>query len=179
MARGVNKVILLGHLGGDPEVRYTQGGDAVATISIATSESWTDKQTGEKKEATEWHRVVFFRKLSEIVGQYLAKGSKVYVEGSLRTRKYQDQQGQDRYITEIRGSEMQMLDSAQSGNGQANNQGGYQQPAQQPQQPQQQYGNGQKPQRNQRPPTNNSYAQAQNQPPQMQQPDFDDDIPFS
>lgn len=195
MVRGVNKVILLGHLGGDPEVRYTQGGDAVATISIATSETWTDKQTGEKREATEWHRVVFFRKLAEIVGQYLTKGSKVYVEGSLKTRKWQDQQGQDRYTTEIRADEMQMLDSKdntgnasgnfQNGNNQPNgqqmNRGGYQQQAQQPQiQQPQQYGNGQpQPQRNQRPPANNGYAQAQNQPQQMQQPDFDDDIPFN
>lgn len=177
MARGVNRVIILGNLGGDPDVRYLPNGDAVANITVATSESWTDKQTGEKREATEWHRVVFFRKLAEIVGQYLTKGSKVYIEGSLKTRKYQDNNGQDRYITEIRGSEMQMLDSAQSGNGQANNQGGYQQQAQQPQRQQpQQYGNvQQQPQRNQRPPANNGYAQAQNQPPVD---DFDSEIPF-
>jgi single-strand DNA-binding protein len=111
-SKGVNKAIILGNLGQDPEVRYTQSGDAVATISIATSESWKDKGTGEQQERTEWHRVVFFGKLAEIVGQYLKKGSKVYVEGQLRTRKWQDQSGNDRYTTEVNvgvGGTMQML----------------------------------------------------------------------
>ncbi|MDF1756823.1 MAG: single-stranded DNA-binding protein [Legionellaceae bacterium] len=110
MARGVNKVILIGHVGGDPEVRYMPNGNAVATISIATTEAWKDKQSGEKQERTEWHRVVCFNRLGEIVGEYVRKGSKIYIEGSLRTRKWQDQQGQDRYTTEIVGSDMQMLD---------------------------------------------------------------------
>jgi single-strand DNA-binding protein len=111
MARGINKVILVGNLGNDPEGRTSQTGTQMATLSIATSESWKDKQTGQQQERTEWHRVVFFNRLAEIATQYLKKGSKVYVEGSLRTRKWQDQQGNDRYTTEIIGSEMQMLDS--------------------------------------------------------------------
>ncbi len=115
MARGINKVILVGNLGGDPETRYMPSGGAVTNISIATSETWKDKQTGEPKERTEWHRVVFFNRLAEIVGEYLRKGSKVYVEGSLRTRKWQDQSGADRYTTEIVASEMQMLDSRGGG----------------------------------------------------------------
>lgn len=109
MARGVNKVILVGNLGKDPEMRYTAGGAAIANITIATSESWTDKQSGEKKEKTEWHRVVFFGRLAEIVGEYLRKGSQVYVEGRLQTNKWQDQSGNDRYTTEVIASEMQML----------------------------------------------------------------------
>jgi len=111
MARGVNKVILIGNLGRDPEVRYMPNGQAVANVTIATSESWKDKNTGEQQERTEWHRVVFFRRLAEIAGEYLKKGSKVYVEGRLQTRKWQDNQGQDRYTTEIVANEMQMLDS--------------------------------------------------------------------
>jgi len=111
MARGVNKVILIGNLGNDPDVRYTAGGAAVANISIATSESWKDKNTGDPQERTEWHRVVFFGRLAEIVSEYLKKGSKVYVEGRLQTRKWQDKQGNDRYSTEIVANEMQMLDS--------------------------------------------------------------------
>ena len=111
MARGINKVILVGNLGNDPEVRYMPNGGAVATISVATSDSWKDKQTGEMQDRTEWHRVVFFSRLAEIVGEYLRKGSKIYVEGSLRTRKWQDKNGADRYTTEIVASEMQMLDS--------------------------------------------------------------------
>ena len=111
MARGVNKVILIGNLGRDPETRYTASGSAVTNITLATSETWRDKQTGEQQERTEWHRVVFFGKLGEIAGEYLRKGSKVYVEGSLRTRKWQGQDGQDRYTTEIVANEMQMLDS--------------------------------------------------------------------
>jgi len=104
----VNKVILVGNLGRDPEVRYMPSGDAIANLSVATTETWKDK-AGEKQEATEWHRVVFFGKQAEICGQYLKKGSQIYVEGSLRTRKWQDKDGQDRYTTEIRGDRMQML----------------------------------------------------------------------
>lgn len=111
MARGINKVILIGNLGNDPEMRYMPSGGAVANLSIATTESWKDKQSGESQERTEWHRVVFFNRLAEIVGEYLRKGSKVYVEGSLRTRKWQDQSGNERYTTEIVASEMQMLDN--------------------------------------------------------------------
>ena len=110
MARGINKVILIGNIGGDPEVRYMPNGNAVATLSVATSESWKDKETGNKQERTEWHRVVCFNRLGEIAGEYLRKGSKVYVEGSLRTRKWQDPQGQDKYTTEIVASDIQMLD---------------------------------------------------------------------
>lgn len=109
MARGINKVILVGNLGQDPEVRYTAGGAAVATISVATSEQWTDKQSGQKQERTEWHRVVLFNRLGEIAGEYLKKGSQVFIEGKLQTRKWQDQNGQDRYTTEIVANEMQML----------------------------------------------------------------------
>lgn len=115
MARGINKVILIGNLGNDPEVRYMPSGGAVTTISIATSEMWKDKQTGENQERTEWHRVVFFNRLAEIAGEYLRKGSKVYVEGGLRTRKWQDKNGQDRYTTEIVANEMQMLDGKGAG----------------------------------------------------------------
>lgn len=110
MAKGVNKVILIGNLGSDPEVRYTPSGSAVANITLATSESWRDKQSGELQERTEWHRVVFFNRLAEIVGEYLRKGSKVYVEGALRTRKWQDKAGLERYTTEIVAAEMHMLD---------------------------------------------------------------------
>ncbi len=109
MARGINKVILVGNIGKDPEVRYTASGSAITNISIATSESWRDKTSGEQQERTEWHKVVFFNRLAEIAGEYLKKGSQVYVEGSLRTRKWQDQSGQDRYTTEIVANEMQML----------------------------------------------------------------------
>jgi single-strand DNA-binding protein len=110
MARGVNKVILIGNLGNDPEVRYTPNGNAVANVTLATSTTWRDKQTGELQERTEWHRIAFFNRLAEIVGEYLRKGSKVYVEGSLRTRKWQDKNGVDRYTTEIIANEMHMLD---------------------------------------------------------------------
>ena len=109
MARGINKVILVGNLGQDPEVRYSASGSAVATLNIATSEQWTDKQSGQKQERTEWHRVVMFNRLGEIAGEYLKKGSQVYIEGKLQTRKWQDQNGQDRYTTEIVANEMQML----------------------------------------------------------------------
>ena len=115
MARGINKVILVGNLGKDPEVRYTTSGSAVTNITVATAESWNDKATGEKQERTEWHRVVFFGKLAQIAGEYLKKGRQVYIEGSLRTRKWQDQSGQDRYTTEIVANEMQMLGSAGQG----------------------------------------------------------------
>jgi single-strand DNA-binding protein len=113
--RGVNKVILIGNLGADPEVRYMPSGGAVTSLRIATSESWKDQQTGQQQERTEWHQVVFFRRLAEIAGEYLKKGSKVYIEGSLRTRKWQDKNGQDRYTTEIIANEMQMLDRAGTG----------------------------------------------------------------
>jgi len=161
MSRGINKVIIVGNLGQDPEVHMLPNGGQVTNVSLATSESWTDKNSGQKQEKTEWHRVVFFGKLAEVVSQYVKKGSKLYVEGKLQTRKWQDQSGNDRYSTEIVvdsfNGQMQMLDSV---NGSGNN-GGYQnqqaqrQPAQQPQ---------------------------QMQPPQQSQAagfdDFDDDIPF-
>ncbi|EPM1825950.1 single-stranded DNA-binding protein [Providencia rettgeri] len=147
-SRGVCKVILIGHLGQDPEIRYMPAGGAVANLTLATSESWRDKQSGEMREKTEWHRVCIFGKLAEVAGEYLKKGSQVYIEGSLQTRKWQDQSGQDRYTTEVVvniGGSMQML----GGNG-GNNQAG----SQRAQQPQQQA--------------------PQNEPPM----DFDDDIPF-
>ena len=115
MARGINKVMLIGNLGDDPETKFLPSGGAVTNVSLATSESWKDKQTGQMQERTEWHRVVFFNKLAEIAGEYLKKGSKVYVEGSLRTRKWQGQDGQDRYTTEIVVSDMQMLDGRGDG----------------------------------------------------------------
>lgn len=111
MARGVNKVILVGNLGADPEVRYMPSGGAVTNITVATSDAWKDKKTGEAQERTEWHRVVLFNRLAEIAGEYLRKGGKIYIEGSLRTRKWQDQSGVERYTTEIVANEMQMLDS--------------------------------------------------------------------
>jgi single-strand DNA-binding protein len=111
MARGVNKVILVGNLGKDPEVRYMPSGNAVANVTLATTDSWKDKQSGEKQERTEWHNVVFYSRLAEIVGEYLKKGSQVYVEGRLQTRKWQDKSGNDRYTTEIIASDMQMLGS--------------------------------------------------------------------
>jgi single-strand DNA-binding protein len=109
MARGVNKVILVGNLGKDPETRYMPSGKPVTSFSIATSESWTDRQSGDKQERTEWHNIVLFEKLAEIAAEYLRKGSQVYIEGSLRTRKWQDKEGKDRYTTEIVGRDMQML----------------------------------------------------------------------
>src|SRR3990167_5503186 len=111
MAKGINKVILIGNVGADPEVRYTPNGNAVTTLSLATTEIWKDKQSGDKQERTEWHRVVCFNRLAEIAGEYIRKGGKLYIDGSLRTRKWQDQQGQDRYTTEIIANELQMLDS--------------------------------------------------------------------
>lgn len=110
-SKGVNKVILIGNCGQDPEVKYMPNGNAVANVTLATSESWKDKNGGETQERTEWHRIVFFRRLAEIVGEYVKKGSKLYVEGKLQTRKWQDQSGQDRYTTEIVADQMQMLDS--------------------------------------------------------------------
>lgn len=115
MARGVNKAILVGNLGRDPEVRYTANGGAVANITIATSEQWRDKQTGEQQERTEWHRVVLFGRLGEIAGEYLKKGQQVYIEGRIQTRKWQDQSGQDRYTTEIVANDMQMLGGGRGG----------------------------------------------------------------
>jgi single-strand DNA-binding protein len=160
-SRGINKVILVGNLGNDPETRYMPSGGAVTNISIATSETWKDKQTGQPQERTEWHRVVFFNRLAEIAGEYLRKGSKVYVEGSLRTRKWQDQSGQDRYTTEIVANEMQMLDSRGS-------QGGdYQQPQGNYGAPQQAAGNN---------PGAAGAAAGGGQPTDFG--DFDDDIPF-
>ncbi len=163
--RGVNKVILIGHLGQDPEVRYMPNGNAVATVTLATSETWKDKQTQQQKERTEWHRVVFFGKLAEIVGEYLRKGSQVYVEGRLQTRKWQGQDGQDRYTTEIVvdiGGTMQML----GGKSQDGQQQGAQQQGGQKQSQYQQQSQG-----TQRTPPPAQY----NEPPM----DFDDDIPFA
>ncbi|MFM9270172.1 single-stranded DNA-binding protein [Halomonas elongata] len=125
MVRGINKVILIGNVGQDPEIRFTQGGTPVANIGLATSETWTDKNSGQKQEKTEWHRLILFRKLAEIAQQYVRKGSKLYVEGRLQTRKWQDQSGQDRYVTEIIVNDLQMLDSRQGqpqGNAQAQQQ---------------------------------------------------------
>jgi len=152
--RGVNKVILVGNLGQDPEVRYMPNGNAVTNISVATSESWKDKSTGADQERTEWHRVVMFRRLAEIAGEYLRKGSKVYIEGKLQTRKWQDQNGQDRYTTEIVADQMQMLDSRGGGTapmgGSSEGRGSY--------------GGG----------GDNGFSQPSSQPPG----DFEDDIPF-
>ena len=178
-SRGVNKVILVGNLGQDPEVRYMPNGGAVANITLATSESWRDKQTGENKEITEWHRVVLFGKLAEVAGEYLRKGSQVYIEGQLRTRKWQDQGGQERYTTEVVvnvGDTMQMLGGRQQGgNAGAGAQGGgnnngWGQP-QQPQGNNNQFSGGaqSRPQQPQSAPASNN-----NEPPM----DFDDDIPF-
>jgi single-strand DNA-binding protein len=165
MARGINKVILIGNLGQDPETRYMPSGGAVTNLTIATSETWKDKQSGQPQERTEWHRVVFFNRLAEIAGEYLKKGSKVYIEGSLRTRKWQDKNtGADRYTTEIVANEMQMLDSrGGEGAGQGYEKQGA--PAAQPQRAQQAPV---KPAA-QSTPTQNAPAGFDN---------FDDDIPF-
>ncbi len=158
MARGgVNKVMLIGNLGVDPEVRYSPSGAAVTNIRIATSESWKDRQTGEMQERTEWHRIVFFGKLAEIAGEYLRKGSKVYVEGRLQTRKWQGQDGQDRYTTEVVANEMQMLDGRGGSGGMGDSGGG---------------GRSQESSAPRREPA----AQSQQSEPPMD--DFDDDIPF-
>ncbi|WP_308363799.1 MULTISPECIES: single-stranded DNA-binding protein [unclassified Microbulbifer] len=184
MARGINKVILIGNLGADPETRYMPSGGAVTNVNLATSETWKDKQTGQQQERTEWHRVVFFNRLAEIAGEYLRKGSKVYIEGSLRTRKWQDKNsGQDRYTTEIVASEMQMLDSRGDQGGYSQGGGGYDQ-GYQPQGGQSDpYGPG-----NQGRSAPSSMAPSQpssQQPPSQQAPasggfdnSFDDDIPF-
>lgn len=129
MARGVNKAIIVGNVGQDPEVRYTPSGSAIAEISVATSEQWKDKTSGEKQERTEWHRITFFGRLAEVVGEYVRKGTQLYVEGSIRTEKWQDKQGNDRYTTKIIGSEMQMLGGRRSNDGASNQSGrttGYQ-----------------------------------------------------
>lgn len=180
-SRGVNKVILVGNLGNDPEVRYMPNGGAVANITIATSETWRDKATGENREKTEWHRVVLFGKLAEVAGEYLRKGSQVYIEGQLQTRKWQNQQGQDQYTTEIVvqgfNGVMQMLGGRQNQGGQGmgapmggqQQQGGWgqpQQPAAQNFAPQQQ--------QQQAPAQQSAPQQQYNEPPM----DFDDDIPF-
>jgi len=154
MARGVNKVILIGNLGNDPDVRYTASGAAVANISLATAESWRDKESGEQQERTEWHRVVFFGRLAEIVAEYLKKGSQIYVEGRLQTRKWQDKEGKDRYSTEIVANEMQMLGSRSGG---SSNQSYDQSP------PNDDTSSGNKPQKAAAKPKDD---------------DFDDDIPF-
>ncbi|WP_104400064.1 single-stranded DNA-binding protein [Vibrio penaeicida] len=183
-SRGINKVILVGNLGNDPEIRYMPSGGAVANITIATSESWRDKATGEQREKTEWHRVALFGKLAEVAGEYLRKGSQVYIEGQLQTRKWQDQSGQDRYTTEVVvqgfNGVMQMLGGRQQGQGapgqgMGQQQGGWGQP-QQPTQQQQSY---------QQPAAQQQQSQPQQQAPQQAQPqyneppmDFDDDIPF-
>ena len=132
MARGVNKVILVGNLGKDPEVRYMPSGNAVANVTLATTDSWKDKQSGEKQERTEWHNVVFYSRLAEIVGEYLKKGSQVYVEGRLQTRKWQDKSGNDRYTTEIIASDMQMLGSGGGSAGFSGDRAPAAQPAAQP-----------------------------------------------
>ena len=166
-SRGVNKVILVGNLGNDPEVKYMPNGNAVANLSLATSESWKDQQ-GQVQERTEWHRLTAYRKLAEIMGEYLKKGSQIYVEGKLQTRKWQDQQGQDRYTTEIIVDQMQMLGGRECGGSSAVG-GGYQQ---------------QRPQNNQGGYSNQSGGQQsgnqQPKQPPMAEPDFDfdDDIPF-
>ncbi|ULF87407.1 single-stranded DNA-binding protein [Vibrio alginolyticus] len=177
-SRGINKVILVGNLGNDPEIRYMPNGGAVANITIATSDSWRDKATGEQREKTEWHRVVLFGKLAEVAGEYLRKGSQVYIEGQLQTRKWQDQSGQDRYSTEVVvqgfNGVMQMLGGRAQGGGapmggQQQQQGGWGQP----QQPaQQQYNAPQQKQPQQQAPQQSQ--QQYNEPPM----DFDDDIPF-
>jgi single-strand DNA-binding protein len=124
MARGINKVFLIGNLGADPETRAMPSGTTVANLRVATSESWRDKQTGEQQERTEWHRVALFGRLAEVAGEYLRKGSQVYIEGSLRTRKWQDKQGNDRYSTEIVGNDLQMLGGRGGGTGAAAASGG-------------------------------------------------------
>ena len=191
MARGVNKVILVGNLGQDPEVRYMPNGNGVANISIATTDSWKDKNTGQQQERTEWHRVVLFGKLAEVAGEYLRKGSQVYIEGRLQTRKWTDQQGQEKYTTEIvvdMGGQMQMLGGRPNG-GQQQSAPQQQQyaPQQQSAPQQQQYAPQQQsaPQQQQSAPQQGGFAPKPQNAPQggaanpMEPPiDFDDDIPF-
>lgn len=175
-SRGVNKVILVGNCGQDPETKYMPSGGAVTNVSIATSEVWKDKQTGQPQERTEWHRVVFFNRLAEIAGEYMHKGGKVYIEGSLRTRKWQGQDGQDRYTTEIVATEMQLLDSRGAGEGQ-NYGGGYSQSAPQQSAPQQSAPASQSaapPAKPQQP----AAAQGSSYAPPPAMDSFDDDIPF-
>jgi len=129
MARGINKVILIGNLGADPETRHTAGGNAVSNLSLATSEAWRDRQSGEMQERTEWHRIVLFSKLAEVAGEYLRKGSKVYIEGRIQTRKWQDRDGNDRYTTEVVANDMQMLDSRGGSEPLQDRGGGYSQPS--------------------------------------------------
>ena len=173
MARGINKVILIGNLGRDPETRYTQNQQPIANFSLATSEGWTDRATNERRERTEWHRVVCFARLAEICGEYLRKGSKVYIEGSLRTRSWEGQDGQTRYSTEVVAREMQMLDSRGEG-------GGYGGPEGPPPGPDDGYGppanaGGQPP--SARAPARQSAPQSA--PQRADEPDdFEDDIPF-
>ena len=164
-SKGVNKAVILGNVGNDPELRFMSNGKAVANFTVATSEQWKDQQ-GQKQERTEWHRMVAYDKLAEIIGQYVKKGSKLYLEGKLQTREWTDQQGQKKYTTEIIVNEMQMLDGKPQGGQQA--QGQKQAPQGQQQQPQRQQA-----------PQNNGYQQARSQPVQQQQePQFDDDLPW-
>jgi len=167
MARGINKVILIGNLGADPDTRFTPNGTAVSNLSVATDESYKDRNTGQMVPKTEWHRVVMFNRLAEIAKEYLKKGSKVYLEGRLQTRKWQDQSGQDRYTTEIVANEMQMLDSRPGG-------GGYDQGDSY-----QGSNYNQSPSQNNAPPTSNPSQQPGGGPaPAPAVDDFDDDIPF-
>jgi len=172
MAKGINKVILIGNLGVDPEVRYSPNGAAVANIRLATSDNWRDKQTGEMQERTEWHRVVFFGKTAEIAGEYLKKGSKVFIEGRLQTRKWQNKEGQDVYTTEIVANDMQMLDGRGMGSGGGDSDGdggGFQQ-----------RGGGGGGGGGGRPQQSNQQSNQRPQPAPQSEPlgDFDDDIPF-
>ena len=191
--RGVNRVIVVGTLGKDPETKTFANGGSLTQFSMATSESWTDKSTGEKKEQTEWHRIVLSNRLGEIAQQYLRKGSKVYIEGSLRTRQWTDQNGQERYTTEIRGEQMQMLDSPRAENQSNYNQGGYNQNQQGFNQKQGGYGGqnpqgfnqkqggygGQNPQGfNQNSSPNKDKNPTQNQENDNKINDLDDDLPF-
>lgn len=174
-SRGINKVILVGNLGGDPEVRYMPSGGAVANITVATSETWRDKATGEQREKTEWHRVALFGKLAEVAGEYLRKGSQVYIEGQLQTRKWQDQSGQERYTTEVvvqgYNGIMQMLGGRQGG---APAQSNMSQPSQQ-----QGWGQPQQPAQHSQPMQQSAPQQQPSQPQYNEPPmDFDDDIPF-
>ena len=173
MARGINKVILVGNLGADPETRYTAAGAAITTIRVATSESWRDKQSGEMQERTEWHRVKFFGRLAEIAGEYLRKGRQVYVEGSLRTDKWQDQSGQDRYTTEVIANEMQMLGGRGDEMGGRPSGGGFRENRPAQQQPQQQSQGGQQSEGGQRA---QGGQQAASEP--FDDNFTDDDIPF-
>jgi single-strand DNA-binding protein len=163
----LNKVILIGNLGKDPETRYAPSGDAICNLTLATTETWKDKSTGERRDATEWHRVVFFGRVAEVAAQYLRKGSQIYVEGRLQTRKWQDKDGQDRYTTEIRGDEMKMLGSRQGMGGDA---GGYDAPAPQARPAMQSAGGSSGGQA--------SGAPAKTPPPGSGFGEFDDDIPF-